>query len=149
SYASDDFDDTLKSFIQGLRVYLRRELGKEFDVERGIFLDRDELNVTPVQWKNKLRDSARSAAVLLPVLTPSWASSPYCAKEWEWFLEDPPLSWPAGTETVFRVCPLRLRDLDSDIVRQIPEEIRSAQEQRSLSAEDLVAKLANALRFMR
>jgi hypothetical protein len=149
SYASDDLDDRLKGLVQDLRVYLRRELGKEFDVDRGIFLDRDELNVTPVQWKNKLRDSAQSAAILVPILTPSWASSLYCAKEWEWFLEDSPLNWPAGTETVFRVCPVRWRELDSDVLQQIAVEIRSAQEHRSLNAEDLGAKLAAALRLMR
>jgi hypothetical protein len=149
SYASDDFDDTLKGFIQGLGVYLRRELGKEFDIERGIFLDRDELNVTAVQWKQKLRDSAKSAAILVPVLSPSWASSEYCAKEWEWFNENSPLDWRAGTETVFRVCPVRWREMHSDMLEQIAEEIRSAQEHRSLSAEDLGAKLANALRLMR
>jgi hypothetical protein len=149
SYASDDLDESLKGSLKELRVYLRRELGKDFDPEHGIFFDHDELNLTPVQWKEKLRDSAKSAAILIPILTPSWASSAYCAKEWEWFLENPPLTWRAGSEKVYRVLPLKRREIPSDVLEQIPKEIRSAQEQRSLSVEELGAKLASALRLMR
>lgn len=150
SYASDDMDESLSRFIRELRVGLRRELGKEFDADHGIFLDRDELNLTPVQWKHKLRDAAKSAAILVPVLTPSWASSDYCAKEWEWFQENPPLNWQAGTESIFRVCALAWRRIvDPTMLDQIPEQIRNAQEERSRSAEDLGAKLAAAFRLMR
>jgi TIR domain-containing protein len=148
SYASDDFDE-LKQLIEDIRTYLRRELGKEFSSERGIFLDRQELNLTPIQWKQKLQNSAKSAAILVPVITPSWASSEYCAKEWEWFREEHPLNWQAGTEAIFRVCPIRWSPLDSEMLQQIPREIRSAQEQRSLQVQDLGTTIANGLRLMR
>src|SRR5689334_4294228 len=106
SYASDDFDDKLQGLVRDLRVYLRRELGKDLSEERGIFLDRNELDRTPIEWKKKLQNSAGSAAILVPVVTPAYATSEYCAKEWEWFREDPPLSWRAGTEMVYRICPV-------------------------------------------
>ena len=119
SYASDDYDATLERLVQDLRVYLRRELGKDFP-ERGIFLDRQELNLTPAQWKQKLRDSASSAAILVPILTPSWVSSDYCAKEWEWFVDVHSPVWKAGTETVYRVCPVRWRAIDPEMLQQVP-----------------------------
>jgi hypothetical protein len=148
SYASDEADSRLEGFVQELRLYLRRELGKEFS-ERGVFFDRQELNLTPVEWKHKLRQSARSAAILLPILTPTYASSDYCAKEWEWFREEHPLSWKAGTGTVYRICPVRWREIDAELLQQVAPEIRSAQEHRTTSAEDVGPKLANALRLMR
>jgi hypothetical protein len=43
SYASDDLDDKLRTFFNDLRISLRRDLGKEFSDEHGIFLDRNEL----------------------------------------------------------------------------------------------------------
>jgi TIR domain len=147
SYASDDYDGRLAQFVQELQIYLRRTLGKDFS-EHSIFFDRQELNLTPVQWKRKLQDSAKSAAVLIPILSPSYATSDYCAKEWEWFCDEHPLNWPAGPETVFRVCPVRWREIDPDLMQQVAPEIRSAQEQRSLSAEDLGAKIANGLRLI-
>ncbi len=83
SYASDDFDERLAGLIQELRLYLRRELGKDFSQDRGIFLDRNELNYTPVAWKQRLAEGARSAAILVPIVSPAYATSDYCAKEWE------------------------------------------------------------------
>jgi hypothetical protein len=149
SYASDDFDGKLEGFVRDLRVFLRRELGKDFSQERGIFLDRQELNRTPTEWKLNLQTSAGAAAMLVPVLTPSYVTSEYCAKEWEWFRENPPLNWTAGAASVYRVCPVRWREVDADLLRQLSPEIRSAQEHRSLSVEDLALRLANGLRLMR
>jgi hypothetical protein len=148
SYASDDFDDKLDNFVQDLRIYLTRALGKDFS-EHGIFLDRQELNIAPAQWKQKLRQSVKSAAMLVPILTPSYANSDYCAKEWEWFYEERPLSWKAKTETVFRVCPVHWRSIDAELLKQVSPEIRSAQEDRTLSAEKLGLKIVNGLRLMR
>jgi len=148
SYASDDMEDTLEAFVRDVRVYLKRQLGKEFS-ERSVFFGRQELNITPVQWKKKLQESAKSAAILIPILTPGYATSEYCAKEWGWFRENPPLDWNAGTEIVFRVCPVRWGAIDDDLLKQLPQEMRSAQEHRTLSVEDLGVKLANGLRLMR
>lgn len=149
SYASDDFDERLAGLVRDLQVYLRRELGKDFSQDRGIFLDRNELNYTPVAWKQRLAEGARSAAILVPIVSPGYATSDYCAKEWEWFAEHPPLLWPTGTETVYRICPVRWRALDQDLLEQLAPEIRAAQEDRTLSAEELGLKLANGLRAMR
>src|ERR1700761_5248491 len=93
SYASDDLDDKLRSFFAELKLALRRELGKDFSNERGIFLDKDELNHSPTAWKEKLKNSASSAAILMPILSPAYATSEYCAQELEWFCEEARLDW--------------------------------------------------------
>ena len=152
SYASDDLDDKLKALFADLKLALRRELGKDFSNERGIFLDKDELNHSPIAWKEKLKQSAGSAAILVPILSPAYATSEYCAKEFEWFCENPapkPLTWPAGNQTVYRICPVSWRPIDQDLLAQLASDIRRAHEDRSPSVEDLVLKLANGLRMMR
>jgi hypothetical protein len=152
SYASDDLDDKLKALYAELKLALRRELGKDFSNERGIFLDKDELNHSPIAWKEKLRQSAGSAAILVPILSPNYATSDYCAKEFEWFCENlpsKPLTWAAGNQTVYRICPVSWRNIHSDLLAQLASDIRRAQEDRTLSADDLVLKLANGLRMMR
>ena len=153
SYASDDLDDKLKALFADLKLALRRELGKDFSLAHGIFLDKDELNHTPTAWKDKLKQSANSAAILVPILSPTYATSDYCAKEFEWFCENPPptkpLTWPAGNQNIYRICPISWRPIDPDLLAQLASDIRRAQEDRSPSAEDLALKLANGLRMMR
>ncbi|HEV3037284.1 MAG TPA: toll/interleukin-1 receptor domain-containing protein [Candidatus Angelobacter sp.] len=146
SYGSEDYDAQMGRFVADLRVYLARELGKLFKGE-SVFFDRQNLNHTPTEWKTKLEESAGSAAILVPFLSASYATSEYCAKELEWFCEnhDRPLNWPAGTEKVYRICPLRWRATDE----QVAPEVRAAQEQQSIGVEDLGAKIANGLRLMR
>lgn len=148
SYASNDDDGRLGQFVNDVRAYLTSELGKLF-TERSVFFDRQDLQRTPLEWKEKLEQSAGSAALLIPFLSPSFASSDYCAKEWEWFCEGHPLRWLAGTEEVFRVCPVSWRALDEEMLRQIAPELRAAQEQRSIGVEELGQKIAAGLRLMR
>ncbi|HEX7423306.1 MAG TPA: toll/interleukin-1 receptor domain-containing protein, partial [Terriglobales bacterium] len=148
SYACNDDDGRLAQFVNNLRVYLAGELGKLF-TERSVFFDRQDLNRTPLEWKKKLEQSAESAAILVPFLSPRYVDSDYCAKELEWFLEEPPLRWPAGTEEVYRVCPVLWRAFDAEMMSQIAPEIRSAQEQRSPGVEEFGQKIANGLRLMR
>jgi len=119
SYASDDLDDKLRALFADLGLALRRELGKEFSKEHDIFLDKDELNHSPIAWKEKLRRSADSAAILVPILSPAYATSDYCAKEFEWFGEKPPLDWPAGDQSVYRICPVSWRPINKDLVDQL------------------------------
>jgi len=152
SYASDDFDDQMAQFVRNLGAGLKKRLGKLID-ERCVFFDRQELNRTPLEWKRKLEQSAGAAAVLVPLLSPSYATSEYCAKELEWFRdEDPrehPLGWRAGTEEVYRICPVEWFDLDDEMRGNIAPEIRVAQQQRSINAEELGAKIAAGLQLMR
>jgi hypothetical protein len=146
SYASEDCDPQMDQFVAELRVFLTKELGKPFKGEF-VFFDRQNLNRMPTEWRTKLEESAGSAAILVPFLSASYATSDYCAKELEWFCDnrDRPLNWPAGTETVYRICPLRWRHSDE----QLAPEIRGAQEHRSFSVDDLGAKIANGLKLMR
>ncbi len=148
SYASDDYDDRMAQFVRDFRVSLKRGLGKLFD-DQFIFFDREELNRTPLEWRRKLEQSAGSAAILVPMLSPSYATSDYCAKEWEWFRNETPIRWQTGREEVFRVCPVKWSDVDEETLTQVSADIRAAQQQRSASVDELVPKILNGLRLMR
>src|SRR5262249_16927419 len=107
SYAStDDNDGRLTKFIYDLRDCLAQKLGALF-TNQSVYFFPQNLNRKPVDWKRDLENSVASAAILIPVVSPSYASSEYCAKEWEWFREEHPLGWKVGKEEeVFRVCPI-------------------------------------------
>jgi len=149
SYASGDDDGRLSQFVRDLRAHLSGALGKKLFAEESVFFDRQDLNRTPTDWKRKLEQSAGSAAILIPFLSPSYASSDYCAMEWEWFREEHPLRWRAGSEEVYRVCPVSWRSLDQEMLEQLAPEIRAAQEQRTPDVEELGGKIVNGLRMMR
>jgi hypothetical protein len=149
SYASDNLDEKLTAFVTDLRRLLRVELGKDFSDQHGVFFDQKELNLAPTAWKEKLRKSAASAAILVPILSPSYATSDFCAKELEWFQDNPPLNWTAGDQTVYRVCPISWHPIEPELLNQVASDIRGAQEQRQLSVDELARKLANGLRMMR
>ena len=150
SYASDNYDAGLERFVADLRAYFRQELGRLF-TEESIFFDQQYLNRSPTAWKAQLEQSAGSAAILIPFLSQSYADSDYCSKELEWFCEQAgdQLLWKAGTEQVYRICPVRWRNLDKETFYQLAPEIRDAQEQRLNSVTDLGAKLVTGLRLMR
>jgi hypothetical protein len=149
SYASDNLEEKLGAFVADLRRLLRVELGGDFSGEHGIFFDKKELNLAPTAWKEKLRMSAASAAILVPILSPSYATSDFCAKELEWFQDNPPLNWPAGDQTVYRICPMSWYPIEPGLRDQVASDIRRAQEQREPSPDELARKLANGLRMMR
>jgi hypothetical protein len=150
TYASNDDNGRLTQFVHDFSAHLTGDLGKLF-TERSIFFDRQDLNRTPLDWKAKLKQSAGSAALLVPILSSSYATSEYCAVELEWFCEagDHPLRWLAGTEEVYRICPIRWRPLDEATHQELAPEIKVAQEQRSISVAELSATIANGLRLMR
>src|SRR5215831_483203 len=147
SYASDNLDEKLSTFVANLRRLLRVELGRDFSDEHGIFFDKKELNLAPTAWKEKLRTSAASTAILVPILSPSYATSDFCAKELEWFQDNPPLDWPAVNQTIYRICPVSWYAIEPELLNQVASDIRGAQEQRQLSADELARKLANGLRM--
>src|SRR3954447_7988870 len=149
SYASDDLDDNLKTFFNDLRVALRRQLGKDFSDEHGIFLDRSELNQSPIAWKESSRNPRVQRRFLFPYFHPRMQPPSFCGKEWEWFRDNPPLEWIAGNQTVYRVCPVAWREIEPELREQVAPDIRRAQEDRSLAAADLALKLANGLRMVR
>src|SRR5579862_8371344 len=86
SYASDNYDPQMAQFVAELRSYLRQELGKQI-TEESVFFDQQDLNRTPTAWKEHLKRSAGSTAILIPLLSQSYAESEYCWKELESFSE--------------------------------------------------------------
>ena len=150
SYASRDRDARMAKFFEDVRDGISGELGPLFNDEC-VFVDREKLHQAPLDWKNELERSVESAAILVPFISPNSVGSAVCAEEWDWFCDDPVLTWPVGTggENVYRVCPVRWRDVDEELWRQVDKRIRVAQEHRSLVVKDLGKMIANGLRLMR
>jgi len=150
SYATEDCDERMVKFINDLRLYLVRELGKLF-TEHSIFFDRTELSQRPANWVQELEKSAGATAILVPLLTPSYATSAWCAREWGCFQgSGHPLNWKAeNNQTVYRVLPVSWHPIDKQTFKQLDPRIQVAQQQRTTSIEELGAKLAEALKLMR
>lgn len=149
SYASEDHDKRMAKLIDDLRLYLTRELGKLFS-DDSIFFDGRALNQRPVNWREELKEGPHSAAILLPLLSPGYASSLWCAKEFESFdTSGHPLDWKAGDQSVYRILPVRWRNLDAVTFSDLNPSLQAAQQDRTLSAEELGAKLVLGLKLMR
>jgi hypothetical protein len=149
SYASEDHDKRMVKLIDDLRSYLTRELGKLFP-DDSIFFDRRALNQRPVNWRDELKEAAQSAAILLPLLSPSYASSKWCAKELEYFdSSGHSLHSRAANQCVYRILPVLWWNLDAEFLSQLDPRLQAAQQDRTLTAEQLGTKLVEGLKLMR
>jgi hypothetical protein len=124
-------------------------LGSAFGASSGRISRTNTASSSTGTNSERLKRSAGSAAILVPILSATYATSEFCGKEWEWFRDNPPLEWIAGNQTVYRVCPFAWREIEPELRQQVAVDIRRAQEDRSLSPADLALKLANGLRMMR
>ncbi len=149
SFASEDLDERMAKLIDDLRRYLKRELGKLF-ADDSIFFDRRSLNQRPVNWPDALKEAARSTAILLPFLSPCYATSSWCADELRSFSSSGhPLEWKSQDQSLYRILPVLWRNLDTVTFGQLDPCLRAAQQDRTFSVEVLGAKLVEALKLMR
>ena len=82
SYAHhDDGDSRLSRFHERLERELRSQTG--IDLE--IFKDNDDIGLGE-QWRKRLEAGLAGSTFLLPIVTPSFLTSPYCREELEAFL---------------------------------------------------------------
>lgn len=147
SYATEDHDARLTTFLADLRLHLRRDLGKNF-TDECVFFDREALNKAPNRFDQSLEQAARSSALLVPILTPSYATSEWCAKEWEWFYDEQPIDWKIGDKTISRLAPIAWRSIDPTLASQILSRIRLTQAHQALDPAAFAATLVEGLRLM-
>jgi hypothetical protein len=102
SYAHrDDRDGRLSTF----HVRLKRELQSQTGGEVEIFKDSDDIQLG-AQWRKRLDEGLAASTFLLPIITSSLLTSPYCRDEFEAFgehergLGSEDLILPATTSTV-------------------------------------------------
>ena len=82
SYAHhDDGERRLTKFRDRLAGELRSQSG----VEMEIFMDSDAIKLGE-QWRERLAEGLAASTFLLPIVTPSFLTSPYCRDELETFL---------------------------------------------------------------
>jgi hypothetical protein len=79
SYSHLD-QERVAAFYAALKKDLSRLGGREF----AVFLDEDGLRLGDV-WDEKLHAVVQDSAIFLPVLSPGFANSAYCQKEWASF----------------------------------------------------------------
>jgi hypothetical protein len=83
SYArQDDHDGWVAAFVDAIRA----EHARFTNVPLRIFFDREAIR-TMDDWEHRILTGLRSAKVMLAVLSPSYAASDFCRREWETYLE--------------------------------------------------------------
>src|SRR5882757_7133708 len=83
SYAHhDDLDGVLTTFRERLVTELRSQTGVDVD----IFVDHDAIELGE-PWLDRLEEGLASSTFLLPIITPSFLTSPYCRAELRTFRE--------------------------------------------------------------
>jgi hypothetical protein len=85
SYTRFD-DENDRSWLSGLKVAVETEVRALSGKHVEIFQDVDGI-LWGEQWRDKLQQSAASAAFLIPIITPSYFTSDACRMELEWFIE--------------------------------------------------------------
>lgn len=81
SYAHhDDQDGRVSRFHERLERELRSQTGMDVT----IFKDSDDIGLGE-QWRKRLEEGLAAATFLLPIITPSFLTSPYCRGEFETF----------------------------------------------------------------
>jgi hypothetical protein len=85
SYTRFD-DENDRSWLSGLKEAVETEVRALSGKHIEIFQDVDGI-LWGEQWRDKLQQSAASAAFLIPIITPSYFTSDACRIELEWFLE--------------------------------------------------------------
>ncbi len=157
SYATLDNDEnSVVEFVETLERHLSDNLVNFFSPKEKVrvYFDRTRLGKeTAVNWTQELEAAASSCALLVPLLSPNYLSSPICADERKWYR-----SQSHARKTALAVIGWRAGDGTS-----LPAELNVAQrhppgenwlaslspEERKASAQAFAIKLRDALQSMR
>jgi len=158
SYASGDNDQgAVEEFAGALEKHISDNLVNCFSPQEKVrsYFDRERLaSKTAVNWEEHLRTAASSSALLVPLLSPNYLSSPYCSKERDWF---------ATQSHVGKGCPFSVVGWLPTGQNPVPKEFEKAErhpagaswlallprEERMKSAREFALKLRDALVEMR
>jgi hypothetical protein len=88
SYATADNDQgVIEQLVATLEKQISDNLVNTFSKEKvRVYFDRQRLSAqAAVNWEAHLTAAASSSAILVPLLSPNYLSSPYCSNERRWF----------------------------------------------------------------
>jgi TIR domain len=115
SYANENNRDAwVEQFEKALSQELGDLLGRQFDPRASVFFDKRELEIAQ-RFPDRLQFAARDSAVLIPVLSPSYLTSPWCHRERTEFLS----RLPQGATLADCLAPVVVRPVDETAVDRI------------------------------
>src|SRR5215471_17003770 len=159
SYASENNrDGWVEQFEKALGQELGDLLGRHFGPRESIFFDKRELEVAQ-SFPQELVNASRESAILVPILSPSYLTSPWCRRErTEFFSKLPHGAEPAGCLSPIEVRPIAAEGLDALYRSAERASFLSSDEQTPLPAaspewtarlQKFAAQVKNALQRLR
>lgn len=115
SYASEnDRDAWVEQFEKALSQELGDLLGRQFDPKESVFFDKRNLEVAQ-SFPNRLQVAARDSAILVPVLSPGYLTSPWCNRERTEFFS----KLPQGASLEDCLAPVAVRPIDETAIDKV------------------------------
>jgi len=159
SYASENNrDGWVEQFEKALGQELGDLLGRHFGPRESIFFDKRELEVAQ-SFPQELVNASRESAILVPILSPSYLTSPWCRRErTEFFSKLPHGAEPSGCLSPIEVRPIEEEGLDALYRNAERASFLSSDEQTPLPAgspewtarlQKFAAQVKNALQKLR
>jgi hypothetical protein len=110
SYASENNrDGWVEQFDKALRQELSELIGRQFSHKDSIFLDKRKLRVGQ-SFPDELKAAARESAILVPILSPHFLTSPWCNQERVEFFR----KLPYGAEAAQCLAPILIRPISEN-----------------------------------
>jgi TIR domain len=129
SYASENNRDAwVEQFERALAQELGDLLGRQFDAKQSVFFDKRDLEVAQ-SFPDRLQGAARDSAILLPVLSPGYLTSPWCNRERTEFFS----KLPQGAGLADCLAPVMVRPIDENGMDKV---YRNAQRLSFLGPDD-------------
>jgi len=108
SYASENNREAwVEQFEKALSQELGDLLGRQFDPKQSVFFDKRDLEVAQ-SFPDRLQSAARDSALLVPVLSPGYLTSPWCNRERTEFFS----KLPHGAGLADCLAPVVVRPID-------------------------------------
>lgn len=138
SYASENNrDGWVEQFVQLLGRELSELLGiRQFNPKESIFFDRRDLEVAQ-SFPDELIFAARESAVLVPILSPGYLTSPWCNRERKEFFS----KLPSGAAAANCLAPILIRPVDETGLDPLN---RNAQRMSFLSPDEQTPMMAGS-----
>lgn len=115
SYASEnDRDAWVQQFEKALSQELGDLLGRQFDPKESVFFDKRDLEIAQ-SFPNRLQVAARDSAILVPVLSPGYLTSPWCNRERTEFFS----KLPQGASLEDCLAPVAVRPIDENAIDKV------------------------------
>jgi hypothetical protein len=104
----------VEQFEKALSQELGDLLGRQFDPKESVFFDKRNLEVAQ-SFPNRLQVAARDSAILVPVLSPGYLTSPWCNRERTEFFS----KLPQGASLEDCLAPVAVRPIDETAIDKV------------------------------